>query len=86
MDWRRDQADKAIQERFLEEDLEDRLREIRKALSKDPERKRSLDYMPSDIRREQLMQFLRKEVASELELCSFEEWCEANPQTELFEL
>jgi hypothetical protein len=86
MDWRRDQADKAIQERFSEEDLEDRLREIRKALSKDPERKRSLDYMPSDIRREQLMQFLRKEVALELDLCSFEEWCEANPQTELFEL
>ena len=40
--------------------------------------------MSSDLRRHELLRALKQEVVKELNLLSFEEWKEQNPQTSLF--
>ena len=83
--WRKDRADEAIGEMYSSVDLERRLKKIRAEVSKDQRLGQMFDRLTSEHRREQLMRILRKEVASELSLLTFEEWAETNVQGVLFQ-
>jgi len=45
---------------------------------------RMLDQMPSDVRKAELLRALKKEIAAELSLPSFQEWKQSNLQGDLF--
>jgi hypothetical protein len=80
--WRAQQAQKVINEQFPGTELEDQLVVVKKGIS--PSLRASIDRMPKPQRRECLLQQLTIEIAAELNLLSFDEWCKANPQAALF--
>lgn len=83
--WCQDRADEAIEEMYTSVELERRLKKIRAEVSKDQRIGQVLDRFTAELRREQLMRVLRKEVASELSLLTFEEWAETQGQGLLFQ-
>ena len=82
--WRKERADEAIAEMYTSPDLERRLKKIRAEVSKDQRIGQMFDRLTAEHRTEQLMRILRKEVAAEMSLLTFEEWAEANGQGVLF--
>jgi hypothetical protein len=81
--WCSERADKVIRERFTDKELVVQLEAIRKAMSVSD--RQQMDRMAPGARRECLMRHLQKEVAAELNLSTYEEWYEANTQTDLFD-
>ena len=84
-EWTDRAAEAAIGERFTSAALEKRLSEISTQLRSDRQLAQALDCMTADVRRTQLLRKLKRIVASELELPSFEEWSIAHPQAGLFD-
>lgn len=82
--WCASQAAAVIEERVDRDSLSLRLREISSQLRKDKDTARRLDNMSVDDRQSQVMGLLKKEIAREICLPSFEEWLTANPQRGLF--
>ena len=82
--WRDAEAECVITKRFGPEALGRRLKAISSQLRKDKSVAVMLDRMKPDIREAELLRILRKEIGKELALPSFEVWCEANPQGDLF--
>ena len=82
--WCLTQAEVVIAERVTGDILSSRLRDISSQLRKRRGMADMLDKMPADVRRAELMRYLKKEVAKELSLPSLEEWKRDNPQGALF--
>ena len=82
--WCDSQAERFISTQLKGDLLPKRLRELSSQLRKSQRYATMLDGMSSDLRRQELMRALRRELVKELSLPSFEEWTERNPQTLLF--
>jgi hypothetical protein len=82
--WVDAKAEEVIASQLTAEEVEHRLILIRREFSKDKRIGAGLDKMPAKSRRDSLMMQLKKEVAAEINLCSYDEWKEANSQGELF--
>ncbi|MGI4755266.1 MAG: replication initiator protein A [Janthinobacterium lividum] len=82
--WRMERADEAIASLYPAAKVDERLKVIRTQIAKDATTARYLDRLMPQERREALLKLLRKEVASELDLLTFEEWSVANGQGTLF--
>ncbi len=82
--WCDSQADRFISAQLEGELLSKRLRELSSELRKNQRYATRLDGMSSDLRRQELLRALKQEIVKELNLPSFEEWKEQNPQPFLF--
>ncbi len=82
--WRTAQADAFIADRFCGEELSKRLREISNQLQKDKTMADMFKNMRADVRRDQLLRVLKKEIIGELCLPSIEDWQSSNFQRDLF--
>lgn len=83
--WRLEKANDAIADLYSEVQLEKRLKVLKAEVAKDASTTRYLDRLPATHRREVLMKLLRKEVATEMSLMSFEAWAEEHGQGHLFD-
>ncbi len=79
--WLDGQQDQLVRERYSEPELEVKLKQLVAELGRRDERVRR---MTENARRDVALRFLRKELASQLELPSFEEWRTSTEQTRLF--
>lgn len=82
--WRAERADEAIQRLYSTAELNKRLQVLRQELGTSTTTAKYLERLPVAERREALLKLLRKEVATELELQTFEEWAEEHGQGLLF--
>ena len=82
--WRAEQADEAIERLYTASELNKRLQVLREEVGTSTATAKYLDRLPIAERREALLKLLRKEVAAELELRTFEEWAEEHGQGLLF--
>lgn len=82
--WRAEQADEAIERLYTASELNKRLQVLREEVGTSTATAKYLDRLPVAERREALLKLLRKEVAAELELRTFEEWAEEHGQGLLF--
>lgn len=82
--WCGTQAEEVVLQRLSEEMLSKRLRGISSQMRQDKNLARMLDQMPSDVRKAELLRALKKEIAAELSLPSFQEWKQSNLQGDLF--
>lgn len=82
--WCMAEAETVMTERFPSETLSKRLRELSSQLRKNATAAATLDRLSPEVRREELVRVLKKEIAAESMLPSFEEWKVANPQGQLF--
>lgn len=83
-EWCTGQAEQVISKQLTGDLLSSRLRELSSQLRKNQRYAAMLDGMSSDQRRVELTRALKEEIVKELNLSSFEEWTEANPQPSLF--
>ena len=83
-EWCMAQAEAILPKQFPGELLSKRLRELSSQLRKNERHATMLDRMSPDQRRQELIRALKEEIVKELDLFSFEEWNEANPQPSLF--
>lgn len=79
--WVDEQQDHVVREHYTEEILEAKLQDMAASLSLKDER---VARMPAKARRDVAYRMLRKELASEVEIPSFEEWRITAEQTRLF--
>ena len=82
--WTLAEADTLISRTYNPDQLKDKLKLLSSQLRRNSVFAASLDRMPTDRRREVLIQCLQKEVLKEMTLPSLEEWRSANPQGDLF--
>jgi len=82
--WRSAQADAFIASRFSGEELSERLGEISNQLRKDKTMASMFEHMRADVRRDQLIRILKKELVGELCLPSIEDWQSSQSQSDLF--
>ena len=80
-DWLDDQHDRALRDRYTPDELESKLQELVTSMVKQDVMFRR---MPEKSRQDVCFRLLRKELASEVELPSFEEWQVTTEQTRLF--
>jgi hypothetical protein len=83
--WRRSHADIAIANRYSPAALDRRLQELRTELAKDKRIAASIDRLSPEKRQRDLIRQLQKNIAAELNLQSYEEWCDMNRQRVLFD-
>ncbi len=79
--WLDDQQDRIVREQYSEPELEAKLKDLVTEMGRRDERVRR---MPDNARRDVAFRSLRKELASEIQLPSFEEWRTTTEQTRLF--
>ena len=79
--WIDDQQDRLIREHYSESELDAKLKAVLVDLGRRDERVRR---MPENARRDVALRFLRKELAAEIELPTFERWRTTTEQTQLF--
>lgn len=79
--WLDDQQDRFLHEHYSSEGLESKVSDMAKDLAARDERVRR---MPEKARREVVLRMLRKELAAEIQLPTFEEWRVTTEQTRLF--
>lgn len=82
--WTFQQADAVISDRFSDDLLAKKLKEISSQLRQNTTTAAMLDRMSLESRRVYFLRFLRSEVLVELTLPSVDEWKAANPQGDLF--
>ena len=80
-EWLEDQQDRAVKDRFTEQELERKVQELVVTLSR---RDECVRRMPAKSRHDVAFRLLCKELASEFQLPSFEEWQKPIEQTQLF--
>ena len=80
-EWVDEQQDRAVRERYSEQDLTRKLDQLCLEMSQRDERLRK---MPDKAKRDVVYRLLRKELAAEIQLPSFEEWRVMSEQTSLF--
>ena len=81
--WRLQQANEVIAKAYTPAEMNKRLNSVREEISKTTEIARFLNELPAEKRREELLKVLRKEIAGELSLLSFEEWANQRKQGSL---
>ncbi len=79
--WLDEQQDRAVRDRYNEHELESKLLELVKRMVKQDV---MFKRMPEKGRRDVCYRLLRKELASEVQLPSFEEWQVTTEQARLF--
>ena len=79
--WLDDQQDRALHARYSDEALEIKVSGLAKDLAGRDERLRK---MPDKSRRDVVLRMLRKELAAEIQLPTFDEWLSTTEQTRLF--
>ena len=79
--WLDDQQDRAVRDHYPASELDDKLSALALTLAQRDERVRR---MPEKARRDVAFRMLRKELAAEVEVPSFEEWRTTVEQTQLF--
>ena len=79
--WLDDQQSQLIREHYSEPELETKLKELVMDLGR---RDEHIRRMPENARRDVAIRSLRKELASQIEVPSFEEWRSTTEQTRLF--
>ncbi len=79
--WLGDQQDRLVMEHYSEPELEARIKELVQEIGRRDERVRR---MPEKARRDVALRSLRKELAAQIELPSFEEWRTCTEQAQLF--
>lgn len=82
--WSTKQAEEIVASRFSGDRLAAKLKEISSQLRKNPVMANALDRMTIQARRNELIRQLNKEVLSELNLPSIDEWQNMNLQGDLF--
>jgi hypothetical protein len=82
--WREMQISDAFSHMYSLEEIDQKLGRLRTEKSKDLRFKVFIERLTQVQRREELLRHLRKEVSDELDLPSYESWCEVNGQGELF--
>ena len=83
-DWRMRKAEDALKETYSAEQLETKLRDVRAEIRKDGSQSLVLDRLNLEQRRSELLRILQRQIANELTLPSYDEWCELNGQGVLF--
>ena len=79
--WLDDQQDRVVRDHYTESELEVKLKQVIVSMAQRDER---LSRMPEKARRDVALRSLRKELASEIQLPSFDEWRTTSEQTRLF--
>jgi hypothetical protein len=80
-EWLDDQHDRAVREQYSDGGLGVKIDELSASLGRQDERVRR---MPDKARKDLAYRMLRKEIANEVQLPSFEEWRKSAEQTRLF--
>lgn len=80
-EWLDDQQDRAVREQYSEEGLQVKINELSASLARQDERVRR---MTDKARKDLAYRMLRKEIANQVQLPSFEEWRSSAEQTRLF--